>query len=63
MKQAKRVKRRIESEISKINRTLRRKKSITDIIGMILMLIAIWYMCRDLYHAGEFDSIIEFVTK
>ena len=63
MKQAKRVKRRIESEISKINRTLRRKKSITDIIGMILMLIAIWYMCRDLYYAGEFDSIIEFVTK
>jgi len=52
-----------ESELVKINKRNKRKKLIKDIIAMLAMLFAIWYMCRDLYHAGEFDFIIEFLNK
>jgi len=54
------IREKVESEIAKINRKLRRKKLTSDIIILIIMSFAIWYMCRDLYRAGEFDFIIEF---
>jgi len=50
-----------ERELEKIYKKIGKKKWISDIIALIIMLIAIWYMCRDLYHDGEFDFIIDFL--
>lgn len=50
---------RRESALHRINREIRRRKTLRQIIEVIIMLALIAYMCRDLYLAGEFDFFLK----
>ncbi len=55
------LKKKLESELIQIHQRGRKKRLIGDVIVLIILLIAIWYMGRDLYRDGQLDYIIEFL--
>lgn len=43
----------------KIHLEIRRRRTTRFVIEIIIMIAAIIYMVRDLYHAGEFDFLFK----